>query len=368
MKILHISGAKGWGGNEQQMMNIIPELNALGIKNSVFGVPDSVLQKECDALKIHFIDCKSHKLNKFVNYRYLKTIVKQLQPDIIHMHTSDSLTVFTIADLLFGLNVKAIFSKKGMGVSSSFLSKLKYNYSGIQSIICVSKSVQIDFSNILSNKNKPKTVVIHDCVSFDIINQKSEFNLKEKLSIEPNQLLVGNIANHSGAKDIETLINVVDYFVNQLNRNDVIFVQIGEFSKLTDGFLKLIEEKKLTQHILFTNKLPRAFTLIPQFNIFIMTSQREGGPSSVLESMLLGVPIVSTNVGVIPDVIEDGKNGFISPIKDYQDLANKTNTLLENKALQNQFSELSKDSIFKEFSAHFIANQTASLYQKVITL
>ena len=55
MKILHISGAKGWGGNEQQMMNIIPEMNSLGIKNSVFGVQDSLLQMECDVRGILFI-------------------------------------------------------------------------------------------------------------------------------------------------------------------------------------------------------------------------------------------------------------------------------------------------------------------------
>ncbi len=368
MKILHISGAKGWGGNEQQMMNIIPELVNLGIENVVFGVRDSVLQQECAVRGISFMECKSHKLNKLINYRYLKSAVKLHEPDIIHMHTSDSLTVYTVSDLLFGLNTKAVFSKKGMGASGSILSKFKYNYSGIKSIICVSKSVQRDFSNILSKKNKAKTVVIHDSVSFDIVTQKAEFNLREKLSIGVNQMIVGNIANHSDAKDLVTFINTIDYFVNELNRKDVTFVQIGEFSKLTVGFLQLVSAKKLASHILFTNKVPRAFTLMPQFDIFLMTSQREGGPSSVLEAMLLGVPIVSTKVGVIPEVIEDGKNGFISPVKECQDLALKINALLENKVLQNQFSALSKAIIAKEFSASFIAKQTAELYRKVAAL
>ncbi|OYX82541.1 MAG: hypothetical protein B7Y83_14450, partial [Flavobacteriales bacterium 32-34-25] len=78
MKILHISGAKGWGGNEQQMMDLIPELNNLGIENIVMGVQDSLLQKECEAKNIYFVEARTNKLNKMVNYWYLKTLTKKL--------------------------------------------------------------------------------------------------------------------------------------------------------------------------------------------------------------------------------------------------------------------------------------------------
>ena len=65
MKILHISGAKGWGGNEQQLMYLIPELDKLNVDNLVFGLENSMLQKQCNAKKIKFIQVKSRKLNKF---------------------------------------------------------------------------------------------------------------------------------------------------------------------------------------------------------------------------------------------------------------------------------------------------------------
>jgi hypothetical protein len=77
-----------------------------------------------------------------VNYYYLKTLVKEINPDLIHLHTSDSLTVFTISDLLFRLKTKAVFSKKGMGSSSIILSEFKFNYKNIAAIICVSEAVK----------------------------------------------------------------------------------------------------------------------------------------------------------------------------------------------------------------------------------
>lgn len=366
MKILHISGAKGWGGNEQQMIDLIPELTNLGVNNVVFGLENSQLQAKCESKNISFVIAKKDKLNKFANYGYLKTIVKELQPDLIHLHTSDSLTVFTISDLIYSLKVKTVFSKKGMGASGSFLSKFKYNYSGVNSIFCVSRNVEKDFSKILYEKNKSKTTVIHDCVSLDILNSKEVINLRDKFAINKDNFIIGNIANHTRAKDLDTFINVVDYVVNILGRKDVVFFQIGEFSKLTSNLLEIIKEKKLENTVIFTGKIENASSLNNQFDVFLMTSQREGGPTSVLEAMLIGVPIVSTNVGVIPDVIENGSNGFIASIKDYKDLGNKLSLLMSNEPLRNKFKEINKLKISVEFNSKFIANETYLMYKYII--
>lgn len=368
MKILHISGANGWGGNEQQMIDMIPELTKLGVENIVFGVKDSLLQQECKSKDISFVDAKGDKLNKFVNYRYLKALVKVTKPDIIHLHTSDSLTVFTISDLLFRLKIKAVFSKKGMGNSSSILSKFKYNYSKISSYFCVSKSVENEFRKILSKNNISKTVVIHDCVSLQILNSNADYNLRDRFSIAKDNLIVGNIANHTKAKDLDTFITVADYIVNVLNKKDIRFVQIGEFSNLTEDFKIKVKESNLEGYLFFTDRIKNAYALNTQFDLFLMTSQREGGPTSVLEAMLIGVPVVSTNVGVVSDVIEDGINGFVSPIKDYKSLAKKIDLLLTDKNLQKKFILDSKSKIEKEFIVSKIAAQTLKEYIRILQL
>lgn len=366
MKILHISGAKGWGGNEQQLMYLIPELDKLNVDNLVFGLENSMLQKQCNAKKIKFIQVKSRKLNKFSNYLYLKKIVKLEKPDLIHLHTSDSLTVFTISDFLFGLKTKTVFSKKGMGVSGSFLSKIKYNYKSVNSIFCVSKSVQRDFSKILSLKNKSKTRVIHDCVALSILDEKPIFDCRKKFNITNERTIIGNIANHTAAKDIETLINTIDFLVYDLNRKDFVVLQIGEFSKSTLHYQNLIKHKNLENFIILTDKINQAYTLNPQFDIFLMTSQREGGPTSVLEAMLFNVPIVSTDVGVISEVIVNNENGFISAVKDANSLAKNLNILMDNELLKEKFARNSKLKIEKEFNAANISYQTYLAYQEII--
>jgi glycosyltransferase involved in cell wall biosynthesis len=366
MKVLHISGARGWGGNEQQMVDLIPELSKLGVANIVFGVENSLLQKECLKKGVDFVVAKKKKLNKLANYRYLKTVIQEIKPDIVHLHTSDSLTVFTISDLLFRLKVKAVFSKKGMGSSSSILSKFKYNYSGLNSIFCVSKNVEKDFSKILAQKNKFKIIVIHDCVSLNILDSYSNLNFRDKFSLDKNDVIVGNIANHTRAKDLETFIDTADYIVNSLRQKNIRFVQVGEFSNLTNELKLKVVEKKLDGYLFFTDKVKNAYALNNQFDVFLMTSQREGGPTSVLEAMLIGVPVVTTNVGVLPEIIVDGENGFMSSVKDYKDLANKLMLLIFNQSLKDKFIEKNKVKIAKEFNSTSIAKETYLAYQNII--
>ncbi|MBS7232981.1 glycosyltransferase family 4 protein [Flavobacterium psychroterrae] len=366
MKVLHISGAKAWGGNEQQLIYCIPALNSLGVENIVFGIKDTVLEKLCLSHHISFVPTKERKLTKFANFKQFKELVAIVKPDIIHLHTSNSLTFYVLSRLFLKLNAKIVFSKKAISASSSFISKFKYNSKGIDAIFCVSKSVENNFSEVLSNTNKKKLRVVPDCVPQSILHVKGKVNLKEKYNIDQSKLIVGNIANHTNAKDLTTFINTADYLVNELKRKDIVFFQIGEFSKLTQEYLNSIKEKNLEEFIIFTNKIEDASGLNTQFNIFLMTSQREGGPTSVLEAMYVGVPVVSTNVGIVPDVIKDGENGYITPIKDFKNLASKINLLLSNEKLKKDFIEKSKIVIENGYTASVIAEKTYDEYKKVI--
>ena len=339
MKILHISGANGWGGNEQQIIYIVPQLNELNVQNIVFGMHNSVLEHECKKVAIEFIGVKTRKLNKYSNYKHLAKAIKQHKPDIVHLHTSDSLMFFLVSNLIYKFNTKLIFSKKGVGVSGSFLSRLKYNNDRLDSIICVSKMVQDSFGKTLNKVTYNKTVVINDSVSLNILKDSNQIEIRKLYNIPSEKFIVGNIANHTNAKDLPILIDVLAELKHNMKRKDIVFVQIGEFSKNTDKLKQYAIDKKVFKQIVFMDKIKNASSLNTQFDAFLLTSQREGGPTSLLEAMLLGVPVISTKVGVVPDIIIDGENGFSAEIKDYKSLAEKTVQLLDNKVLQKQFSE-----------------------------
>lgn len=365
MKVLHVSGAKSWGGNEQQLIDIIPELNKLGVENFILGVEKQPLHKACESCGIKFIPCKKDKLNRFVNYKYLKQVVKQYKPDIIHLHTSDSLTVFTLADILYRLKLVAVFSKKGMGNSSSFLSKIKYNYRNISAVICVSRQVKQDFSEILNSKNKKKLAVIYDGIATSRIKTHTD-SLKELFKIPRNKLLIGNIANHVRAKDLTILVKAMNELVNVLGLKNIHLIQIGAFhDEITLELRNLIREYNLENHITLAGFLKDASGFISQFEIFTMSSEREGFPLTVYESFYKKVPVVSTKAGGIPEIITDGENGFLADIKDYKNLALKMNALMSDNELQNKFMNQAYDIFVNNYTTTHCAEKTFKLYKKV---
>jgi len=366
MKILHISGARSWGGNEQQLVDLIDELNKFGVENIIFGVEGFDLHQYSITNNITFVPCKNKKLNKFKNYKYLNEVVKNVIPDLIHLHTSDSVTVFTISDLLFKLNTPTVFSKKGISRKMSLLSKYKYNYKNIYKIICVSQIVKSHFENVITNNNLHKLCVVYDGVKIMDVDNSYSLCIKSTYQLKTNLKIIGNIANHNEAKDLMTLVKTLNILVNEKKIKNIHLLQVGSFTRGTSEIKELVKTCGLEDYITFTNFVENASSLLTQFDVFLMTSVREGGPTTVLEALYKKVPVVSTRVGVVSEAITDGVSGFISEIGDYNDLANKIEILLNNDFLKKSFIEISYQNFLNNFTSEKLGNNTFKIYLEVL--
>lgn len=100
-----------------------------------------------------------------------------------------------------------------------------------------------------------------------------------------------------------------------------------------------VESKDLP--VTFTGKLSKEeWVLLSQdFDIFINTTDFDNTPVSIIEAMALGLPIVSTNVGGLPFLINDGDDGLLSPPKDVHLFTSKVSELLENQELAKSISK-----------------------------
>ena len=371
MVVLHISGARSWGGNEQQLVDVIPELEHFNVQNIILGISNSPLHnyiKEKDN-KTLFIASKEFKINKRRNFKFLKEVVKKYTPDLIHLHTSDSATLFVISDILFNLKVSTVLSKKGIGNSMSYLSLYKYNYSGIKKIICVSKAVEKDLKeNVIKRKNQAKLCVVYDGVNLDRTRIVRTENIKKLFNISDKKYIIGNIANHVRAKDLDVLIDMMYFLVNNLSVKNIHLLQLGEFSGLTDSLKLKVRELSLDDYISFGGFQDHALDFLPQFDVYVMSSQREGLPITIFEAFYKKTPVVSTKAGGISEAIKDGENGFLAEIKDSKTLAQKVNTLLKSKYLAEKFTQNSEKIFHERFVSNVTAKNTFAVYKEVLEL
>lgn len=369
MKVLHLSGSVNhWSGNEQQLVDLIENLNELQVENHIFCFKGSEIERYALKNQLPVHASKKQSIYAVGLAKQLKECVKKLQIDVIHVHTSNFLTVFMVCDLLFKLKTPTVFSRKGFSEKSSFLSSLKYNYKNIDRTICVSNAVKEGLKKFVKPKNHHKLRVIYDGIKTD----KTSFNaenipvLREKYHIEQHVFLVGNIANHVPAKDLETFVNTVDYLVNHLNIKEVHFIQIGKETAHTQAIKQRVADLHLQKYITFTGAIANAKQFIPQFDVFFMSSQSEGLPLTIYEAFLAGKPVVTTRAGGCAEAVTPNQNGFVCEIKDFTCLAKKINKIRQDDNLMASMGENALKTVHEKFDAKQCASNTLSLYKEIM--
>ena len=106
--------------------------------------------------------------------------------------------------------------------------------------------------------------------------------------------------------------------------------------------------------------------LIAKADIIVLPSYREGVPRTLLEAASMSKPIVTTNAPGCKEVVEDGVNGFLVPVKDSRSLAKKIEILIDNPKLREEFGKNSRIKAVNEFDIKAVVDKYLKVYEEVI--
>lgn len=361
MKILHVSAAKNWGGGENHLLNLCEDLTS--VEHFVLCKKGSQTHKR---LPEHGIKVFPAPLLVKFDLRFvwkLINICKKEKIDLVDIHDTTALTLAVMATSLAKLPPYVLNKKTSFPIKNRKQTLFKYNHPQIKKIFCVSNFTKAITAESIEDKTKLVTLYHGTKIP---TTQDSPFSLRERYHIPEDKILVGTIANHIRAKNLDTWVATVDYVVNKLGLKNYYFLEIGNTTERTEDFENQIKEKKLEDYCLFTGFLPNASALISQFDISLMTSQSEGVPLFIYESFYYKVPVVTTNVGGIPEIIKDGENGMLSDPHDGKTLGEKLVILSRDKEMQNRFTEISYKKLIENFTTSKMAEQTLAEYKKVL--
>ena len=126
----------------------------------------------------------------------------------------------------------------------------------------------------------------------------------------------------------------------------------------------LAKELGVSQQVDFRGAIPheQVPTAMHGFDVFVMPSVQESFGVSALEAQACGVPVIVTNVGGVPEVLEEGKTGYMVEPRDTKALAEKMLLLLQQEALRKAFSHEAREFVLERYDWEKNAKIMENLY------
>ncbi len=106
--------------------------------------------------------------------------------------------------------------------------------------------------------------------------------------------------------------------------------------------------------------------LYPLASAFILPSYSESFPMTILEAMACKLPVIATNVGGIPEMIDNGRNGLLFQPGDPTGLSNNLLKVLDDEGFASKLGERGRERVCEEFTSTKMASSTAEMYRKVL--
>lgn len=342
-----------------------------GISTAVENILNSNIKDKYNLSHIN-INRGSQKDTVRDMFIFLKTSIKLIcilikeKPKIIHIHASSYLSFWEksfFALISKSFRKKVLFHIHGGGFKdfyeqSKFKTIIRLSFRLFDKVIVLSENWKVYISkNIVDDGDK--IAIIPNCVSFNntIINNTYK---KNELTI----IFVGRLEKNKGIYD---LLEAIPFVVNKYNFAKFIFV--GPCDKNNNFKINsFIQKNGIGKNVIIKGELSKndVFDELINSSIFILPSHIEAFPISILEAMSVGLPIIATNVGDIPEIIEPNKNGFLINKADKDDIIEKIMCLIDNEKLRKEMSKNNLKEFNEKYTIETMSNKLDKLYDEVL--
>ena len=128
----------------------------------------------------------------------------------------------------------------------------------------------------------------------------------------------------------------------------------------------LVKKLNLVDKVQFLGFRKDVAEIIAQSHIFVLISNWEGLPCTIIEAMRANLPVVASAVGGIPELIAEGKTGYLIPSGDRKSLKQKLTQLLNNRELRLKMGEAGRQKYESQFKFEYMYQKTLNTYQEVV--
>ncbi|HKZ57693.1 MAG TPA: glycosyltransferase [Thermodesulfovibrionales bacterium] len=368
INILHIYQNSKIGGVQQQLLSLLKAYSRERF-NPIFCClgPKEEIGKEIEETKIEFIPLNKLRYNRFSLGIVLELyrLMKKKQIHVVRTHRYRSNLYGRLAAFLAGVPVIIASvhdnyrtdKRPKRRIMNRILSKIT------DKIVAVSEDVKEDIIRY-DSINPSKIDVIPNGIDVERFNpEKNTTDIRKEFSLEDDDIVIGFIGRIVPAKGLKYLLNALPYLKKEFKSIKLLIV--GEGS-LVEELKERAKKNNIFDNILFTGRRRDIPEILASINIFVMPSIAEGLPNALLEAMAMGKPIVTTEVGGIPEIVKNGFNGLLVPPRDTLSLSKAIKELISNDRLAAKLGQAARDLVHDNLSIKAIAQKWQSLYLSIL--
>ncbi len=359
MFALHIDTARTWRGGQQQVLLTVLGLRARGHRAVLVAHPEGELFRRASEGADLFPLAPVNEIDLATAWK-LSKIIRRWQPRIVHAHDPHAVAMAALG-LSFGApdpRPKIIASRRvDFHLQSHAFSQWKYRQ--VDGFIAASRAIK----DILVQDHIPagRIDVVHDGIDVEKIQHRPALDLRAEYWLPHGVPVIVNVGALVGHKGQRYLIDAMPLVLREVP--DAHLVIFGE-GDLRPPLERQIKQLSLAKRVLLPGFREDVLSLMKSADLFVMSSVTEGLGSAVLDAMAMGLAVVGTTAGGIPEAVVPGETGELVETADPKPLAAAIVKLLKNPDLRRAYGEAGRERVAEHFGVDRLVEGTLACYRR----
>ena len=294
----------------------------------------------------------------------LVDVLNRFSLDIIHVHYALPNALSAVLAREIAGYVRIVTTVHGTDVTvwaqePSLKPVIRYGLEQSDAVSAVSQSLRKD---VYDNLGLEKPVqVIYNFIDIHRYRRLSESPLRNTL-LRGSEKMILHMSNFRPVKRVHDLIAA---FSQVYRKNNAVLVLAGD-GQDKESAQAMVKERGIQSRVIFIGTQVELVPLLSAADLFVLPSEKESFGLAALEAMACSVPVVATETGGLPELVEHGKTGLLVPVGDVDALAESMDSLLENPYLHHRMAVMSREKA-KCFAVEGIIPQYEEFYQSVLS-
>ena len=360
MKILHVDTETSWRGGERQALELAVRLNSRGIGNTVACRKGSELSERAVKAGVEVLHCPLLGELDILSAMRLRSFVTGRGVDIVHAHSSHAHGIALLA-LLGNRSCRLVVSRRvDFHVTSRFSRKVKYG-NRVDRIITVSDAIGRILVEVGIDPDKIITIR-SGFVPGEFNTGSPKSDLRSELNIPGDAVVIAVVAALAPHKDHDMLIRAASRVVRKHPGTVFLLAGKGELKVDLEKQIRHLGLEKSVKLLGFVQDIGAVYRAA---DVFALSSREEGLCTSNLDAMYFSLPIVATDAGGIPELVNDGVNGYLVPVGDDCAFAGRLNHLIEHPGIRRTLGSASS-SILEDNGVDRTVDRTLGVYRELL--